>query len=329
MGPAAPADRSGARQLSGQRRRPRARCSVSLVADVMDSYFQLLEQDSELDISRKTAATAHDSLRIVRTPARSRRGFRRSTCARPSSCSTPPTARIAAARARHRADAKTSSACCRAARPTPQPRGRKLEEIPVPAQAPPGLPSALLERRPDIRAGRAEPDRRQRADRRGARALLSADLADARSPAGRAAICSIIVTAPGARLHRRALGAAVDLPRRPDSQPGAPHRGAAARNADHLPAHASTPPSAKSPTRWSASTACARSGHQQEQLVSTLEDTVRLSELRYRGGLDSYLQVLDAQRNLFSGQLALAQLRLQERVAVVQIYRALGGGWTS
>ena len=42
---------------------------------------------------------------------------------------------------------------------------------------------------------------------------------------------------------------------------------------------------------------------QEEHLVTTLEDTVRLSELRYRGGLDSYLQVLDAQRNLFSGQL--------------------------
>jgi outer membrane protein, multidrug efflux system len=67
---------------------------------------------------------------------------------------------------------------------------------------------------------------------------------------------------------------------------------------------------------------------QQEQLVATLEDTVRLSDLRYRGGLDSYLQVLDSQRTLFAGQLTLAQLRLQERVAVVQIYRALGGGWS-
>ena len=67
---------------------------------------------------------------------------------------------------------------------------------------------------------------------------------------------------------------------------------------------------------------------QQERLVQTLEETVRLSDLRYRGGLDSYLQVLDAQRNLFNGQLALAQLRLQERVSVVQLYRALGGGWS-
>ena len=67
---------------------------------------------------------------------------------------------------------------------------------------------------------------------------------------------------------------------------------------------------------------------QQERLVQTLEETVRLSDLRYRGGLDSYLQVLDAQRNLFNGQLALAQLRFQERVSVVQLYRALGGGWS-
>ena len=45
------------------------------------------------------------------------------------------------------------------------------------------------------------------------------------------------------------------------------------------------------------------------------------------GGLDSYLQVLDAERNLFGGQLVLAQLRLMELDSVVQLYRALGGGW--
>jgi multidrug efflux system outer membrane protein len=63
-------------------------------------------------------------------------------------------------------------------------------------------------------------------------------------------------------------------------------------------------------------------------LVRTLDDTVRLSTLRYKGGLDSYLQVLDSQRNLFAGELNLARLRLQERLAVVQLYRALGGGWS-
>ena len=54
---------------------------------------------------------------------------------------------------------------------------------------------------------------------------------------------------------------------------------------------------------------------------------MRLSNLRYRGGLDSYLQVLDAERNLFGGQLTLAQLRLLELNSEVQLYGALGGGW--
>ena len=66
---------------------------------------------------------------------------------------------------------------------------------------------------------------------------------------------------------------------------------------------------------------------QQDRLVHALEETTRLSNLRYQGGMDSYLQVLDAERNLFQGRLALAQLRLQELLSFVQLYRALGGGW--
>jgi multidrug efflux system outer membrane protein len=67
---------------------------------------------------------------------------------------------------------------------------------------------------------------------------------------------------------------------------------------------------------------------QQELLVGALRETERLSTLRYRGGLDSYLQVLDAERNLFEGDLTLARLRQQELDAIVQLYRALGGGWS-
>ena len=66
---------------------------------------------------------------------------------------------------------------------------------------------------------------------------------------------------------------------------------------------------------------------QQELLVNALAETTRLSTLRYQGGRDNYLQVLDAERNLFQGQLALAKLRLEETLWFVQIYKALGGGW--
>jgi multidrug efflux pump subunit AcrA (membrane-fusion protein) len=48
---------------------------------------------------------------------------------------------------------------------------------------------------------------------------------------------------------------------------------------------------------------------------------------RYRGGVDTQLNALDADRDLFNAQLALAQLRLQEILSVVQLYKALGGGW--
>ena len=67
---------------------------------------------------------------------------------------------------------------------------------------------------------------------------------------------------------------------------------------------------------------------QQERLVDTLRESARLSSQRYEGGLDSYLPVLDAQRNLFQGELELARLRQQELASIVQLYRALGGGWS-
>ena len=66
---------------------------------------------------------------------------------------------------------------------------------------------------------------------------------------------------------------------------------------------------------------------EQALLVEALQETTRLSNARYRGGLDSYLQVLDAQRNLFDGELVLARLQLAELNSVVLLYRALGGGW--
>jgi outer membrane protein TolC len=67
---------------------------------------------------------------------------------------------------------------------------------------------------------------------------------------------------------------------------------------------------------------------EQQHLVEALAAASRLSRQRYEGGVDNYLQVLDAQRNLFQGELDLARLRQQELASIVQLYRALGGGWT-
>jgi outer membrane protein TolC len=61
--------------------------------------------------------------------------------------------------------------------------------------------------------------------------------------------------------------------------------------------------------------------------VNALRETNRLSLIRYQGGLDSYLQVLDAERNLFQGELVESVLRRNTLLSIVQLYRALGGGW--
>ena len=66
---------------------------------------------------------------------------------------------------------------------------------------------------------------------------------------------------------------------------------------------------------------------QQEALVVSLRDAARLADVRYRGGVTSYLEVLDTERQLFDAELNLARTQRDELLAVVLLYRALGGGW--
>src|SRR5262249_46345021 len=69
------------------------------------------------------------------------------------------------------------------------------------------------------------------------------------------------------------------------------------------------------------------SREKQDALVTALQDRLRLAYVRYRGGVDTQLNALDADRDLFQAELALAQTRLEESLTVVQLYKALGGGW--
>jgi NodT family efflux transporter outer membrane factor (OMF) lipoprotein len=298
---------------------------VSLVSDVMESYFQLLEQDSELDISRRTEAAARDSLRIVEL--RHDRGAASALDVRQAEqLLYTATARIAAAQ-RSIAQTENLLSLLQGSIPDAQPRGRKLEDIPVPAQVSPGAPSELLARRPDI--GQAEQTLiAANAQIGAARALYFPQLSLSAFAGGQSRYLLDIATAP-ARVYTVAPTALQAIFRA--GQLRNQVRLTEAQEREMLIAYQRT---IYTGLREVADALVGfdrlrEERTQQEKLVATLEDTVRLSELRYRGGLDSFLQVLDAQRNLFSGQLALAQLRLQERVGLVQIYRALGGGWTA
>ena len=65
----------------------------------------------------------------------------------------------------------------------------------------------------------------------------------------------------------------------------------------------------------------------QEVTVADLQESVRLSDMRYKGGTMTYLEVPDGQRSLFSAELTLAQARGNEYQSLVGLYRSLGGGW--
>ncbi len=66
---------------------------------------------------------------------------------------------------------------------------------------------------------------------------------------------------------------------------------------------------------------------QQELLVTTLQDRSRMAHIRYEGGVDTLLNALDADRELFDAELNLAQTKRNELLSLVQLYKALGGGW--
>jgi multidrug efflux system outer membrane protein len=70
-----------------------------------------------------------------------------------------------------------------------------------------------------------------------------------------------------------------------------------------------------------------QSREKQQALVQVLEERKRLAYMRYQGGVDTQLNALDADRDLLQAQLDLRQIKLNEMLSVVQLYKALGGGW--
>jgi len=203
-------------------------------------------------------------------------------------------------------------------------RGKNLEQITATPELPAGLPSSLLDRRPDIRQTE-ENLVAANAQIGAARALFFPQLALTGLFGSQSRALSDMFTGPArlASFGPSAILPIFDARLRPNLHLTEAQKremlvtyqktiyGALREVSDALVVHDRT----------------RDERIQQEKLVAALTETVRLSNLRYRGGLDSYLQVLDAQRSLFGRQLILAQLRFEELQSVVQLYRALGGGW--
>jgi NodT family efflux transporter outer membrane factor (OMF) lipoprotein len=295
---------------------------LSLVSDVMTGYFALREQDLELEIAQRTREAAEHNLRLIQL-RRERGAANLLEVHQAEQFLYTATAQIAAA---ERAIGQNENALSLLLGKAPYSieRGVNLEQLAGPPELPAGVPSALLERRPDIR--QAEDNLiAANAEIGAARALLFPQISLTGFAGGQSSPLLALFTGPARMLN---IGPSATTP--------IFHAGLRAgiqlTEAQKNEMLASYQKTIYTALREVSDSLIARDKtHQQrqeeEKLVTALSESVRLSELRYRGGLDSYLQVLDAERNLFVGQLSLAQLRLQELDSVVDLYRALGGGW--
>ena len=210
--------------------------------------------------------------------------------------------------------------------PGPIARGRALTEQPLAPSVPDGLPSALLERRPDIQ--QAEQVMVAANARIGvAKAAYFPQISLTASGGVASTALSNLFTA-GTWSVGRGPGAA-DLQRRPEPLAGRARRGAARRERARLSADdpAGVPGSLGRARRLPPAARAA--ANRKQSVVVAARDARRLADLRYQGGATSYLEVLDSDTRLFVAELGLVQAQLAEQSAFVEIYRALGGGWKS
>ncbi len=296
---------------------------TTLVGDVSSNYFNLREADEELTIANSALTDAQNGLRL--TTLRKERGAVTGIDVRQAEQFLYiASAQIAAAQ-RQIEQSENALSLLAGRNPQAIERGKALNELTAPPAVPAGLPSALLERRPDIREAEQN--------------LISAN---ANIGAARAQYFPALDLTGFLGAQSRALTSLFTGPARdwsvspgitvPLFNAGRIRNGVRLTEAQQQEALATYRKSVQSAFREVSDSLTgyrrtAEQRSQQDLLVKAQRDTVRLANLRYRGGLDSFLQVLDADRSLFQGELDLARLKRDELVSVVNLYRALGGGW--
>ncbi len=300
--------------------------TLTLVSDVASAYFALLQLDLELQITQDTVKTQEDSVRL--TSLRLNRGVAtRLDVLQSQQVLDTANARIPDLE-RQIAQEEDAISILIGDYPQGVQRGRPLEEQALPPDVPPGLPSTLLERRPDIRQAE-QVLIAANAEIGVAKALFFPQISLTGSGGGAFGRSSAFTSLMSSQTPIWSYGAQVSQPL---------FTGGALRGNLHLAEsqHEQALISYKQAIqRAFGDVSDALIGYQkfhevrvqQEQLVADLEESVRLSITRYQGGTTTYLEVLDGQRSLFNAQLTLAEARGNEYQSLVQLYRALGGGW--
>jgi multidrug efflux system outer membrane protein len=294
-----------------------------VVSDVATGYFSLLELDSELEIGQRTLATREDSLRLIKL--RQQGGVATMLDVRQAEELVYQASQTIPDTERAIAQTENQISLLLGNNPGPITRGQALiqqEELP---SVPVGLPSELLERRPDIRATEAQLEA-QGALIRAAKAAYFPRISLTGFLGFQSDQLSNLFTGPS---RAWTFVPQVTQPIFTAGRLKSNVKFARAQQELALVQYEQTIQNAF------REVSDALIGYrkvkeirvQQEALVTTLRDRSRLAHLRYEGGVDTLLNALDADRELFDAELRLAQTRRNELLSLVQLYRALGGGW--
>lgn len=296
---------------------------TSVISSVASAYFTLRELDWELDVSKLTLAARQDSLRLTSVLAKN--GSASALDIRQSEQLVYTAAETIPDLERQIVLQENSLSILLGRNPGPIPRGRKLTEQRNPPAIPVGLPSELLERRPDI----------QEAEQNLVAANAEIGVAKAAlfpsiSLTGTAGYESFALNNLFSHAQRAWNGAAsLTQPVFAGGALRSQKRLAEAQKEEMLLTYQQTIMNAfqQASSSLTAYQKDREFREQQELLTAAAEDADRLSKILYQHGGTSYLQVLTSENNQFTAQLDLAQAQLNERLALVQVYNALGGGW--
>ena len=296
---------------------------TTLISDVANAYFTLRELDFELDISQRTLTSRRESLRLI--SLRQQRGVATMLEVRQAEELVYDATEVIPALERGIQQTENFLSFLTGRNPSSIDRGLTLTEHQLPPTVPAGLPSDLIERRPDIRAAentliaanlRIEVAKKEYFPRISLTSFLGYESGQLTSLfSGSRSVWTLAgqVTQPiftGGRIKSniRLTQAQRDFVLIDYQQKV---QGAFRDVSDSLIAFRKT----------------REVREQRELLVNTLRDRSRLSYLRYTGGVATLLDALDADRELFEAERSLALARRDELLTIVQLYRALGGGW--
>ena len=295
----------------------------SLVANVATAYFQLRALDSQLEISKRTLASRKHSLKL--TEFLESHGSNSGLDVSQSQQLVYTASETIPDLERQIQQQENLLSILLGENPGPITRGQALTEQPVPEAVPAGLPSELLERRPDVRQ---------------AEEIIVA--ANAQIGVAKASLFpSISLTGIGG-LESNALNRFINAPSQtwfgalsvaqPVFQGGALRSGLRLSRAQYQEAVLSYQQTVQNAFEQVSNSLVASQKNrefreQQELLTQAARQTNQLSEVLYKNGGASYLQVLTSETNYFSAELSLVEAQLNERLALVQVYQSLGGGW--